>query len=67
MSEPSRDPEGTVVPFLQLDADVLAEGGRVEPDVDRNIKDRAVHDPHELALGVRLDLEMETSNRAGRR
>ena len=26
-----------------------------------------MHDPHELALGVRLDLEVETSNRAGRR
>ena len=65
VGEPCRDPEGAVVPCLQFDAGVLAEGGRFGPDVDRNIKDRAVQDPYKLALGLRLDLEVETSNRAG--
>ena len=40
---------------------MLAIGRRSVADIDSHIPDRAAHDPHQLALGVRPDLQMQAA------
>src|SRR5579862_2344849 len=45
---------------------VLSEGRGAVPQIDRNVKDGATHNPNELVLGEGRNLEMKTADDAAR-
>ncbi|EXI73328.1 MAG: hypothetical protein AW07_02748 [Candidatus Accumulibacter sp. SK-11] len=61
MGEAGRNPQLFLVLGTELMANPAAEGWRALAQVDRDVEDGALHDQHQLALGFRRQLVVQSA------
>jgi hypothetical protein len=64
--EADRHPKLQPIVGREFHRDMLPERGRTAPDIDSDVKNGPAHHPHELALGMRIGLEMQAADHTRR-